>query len=331
MNLQFVQRFAPELALMDASALSGGLEEPQPYDAQGNPLPWLQERGGQRQYFGTPGTDGLRGRLPAGITEPEQIVPDPFGPRRPDEPATPAYFGGLQQRLPTAGGLRGRLPVTPENAEVPQNILAPHGRRGNTARIPAMSVEDQVLAGANAERVGNDVADAAMYDRVLHNLQNPQQMSLGDMLSAFNFSLPNLGRTADGLRGRFDRAEEPTQPNPSATLNTGQRFNVSTAEGLAEFNRRMGMNLGNQVRTQAEQDSLFRRGLTPTRNSRHLTGEAVDIRPRDIGGLTGQVAVAEVNRRLQAAGYTGMYVQWESGHGRNQGTGAHVHVQPSRR
>lgn len=331
MNPNFVRQFAPELSL-EPAAPRGGLNVEQPYDAQGTPLPWMQEQGGQRQYFGTPG--GLAVEQPADA----QGTPLPFVQSQ----GTRQYFG-----TPGADGLRGRTPEEPSNP-APQNVLIETGRPGNTARIPPLeNIEAQIRGGAGLHRVGptretieNRAAGGATAERTMQALRNPEGMTLGDVLGQFNFQIPSFLRT-DGLRGRMDERrtiEEPINPasvDPNVDLDrgvaqSGQRFNVSTSEGLADFNQRMGLNIGNQVRTQAEQDSLFRRGLAPSRTSRHLTGEAVDITPRQLGGLTGQEAVAEVRRRLYAAGYSDMYVQWESGHGRNQGTGAHVHVQPPR-
>ena len=362
MTPDFVRRFAPKLMLSaaksnDMPSSDAGLNTEPRYDASGTPLPYIQQgdtreyfgtegglapqeqpyatsgtplpyiqQSGERQYFGTPGTDGLRGRIP---TE-ANIGRTPFIRDMP----TPGLNDGLRGRLPfgTApteqDGLHGRLPMDPSTIAPPENLL--RGRRyvpGTPIPIPsdARAYEDRIMGGIRDGRI-----DPITPDVVMERIRNPQGATLADLLSSMNFQIPNFLRQPDGLRGRT-RAVVDIPPNDNYIRNAntlGDYPDFSSDTGLAEFNRRTRLNLRNQVRSQAEQDSLRARGATTAVASWHTVGGAADIHPRDIDGLTGNAAVAEVRRRLNAAGYRNMEVIWETGRGAGQGTGPHVHIEP---
>lgn len=75
-------------------------------------------------------------------------------------------------------------------------------------------------------------------------------------------------------------------------------------------------------RTQAEQDALVRRGVTSATRSAHTYAEGQDFVP--------DVPMSEWPRIKAELEATGRFrsVRIETGQGRNQGTGAHIHLEP---
>lgn len=353
MGPEFVRQVAPELALRGWTTpeTEAGVTPPENmYDAQtGTPLNWIQDQGGQRMFYvpqgvqATPvrpvGADGLRNRI--------------------EEPATvPGLRGPTSDELPPNQALtmRGRL-----DFEQPRDLLVPpqnpqaQARSGYvgpraTATIPPQRPNLYPRPGAVSPRA------TARIPSISEGLRNENRSpnvsgigqenaaeTLGDMLSRLNFDIPQLRLNSAnaGLRGRANdvRADMPALPEVDVNRdgpfarrrvagNLAEYPQIGTPQGLAEFNQRMGLNLRSQGRSQAQQDVMRRAGITTATRSWHTQGYAADITPNDLGGLTGQAAVNEVKRRLQAAGYPDMEVIWESGHGRGQGTGAHVHIEP---
>lgn len=81
-----------------------------------------------------------------------------------------------------------------------------------------------------------------------------------------------------------------------------------------------GIRVTSKRRTRAEQDALVRAGKTRARNSQHVDGTALDI------VLPSGVNPAQVRSYLSGIGVEpGEFIN-ESGRGRNQGTGAHLHI-----
>lgn len=81
-----------------------------------------------------------------------------------------------------------------------------------------------------------------------------------------------------------------------------------------------GLRVTSKRRSRAEQDALVRAGKTRARNSQHVDGTALDI------VLPDGVKPAQVRTYLASIGVEpGEFIN-ESGRGRNQGTGAHLHI-----
>lgn len=81
-----------------------------------------------------------------------------------------------------------------------------------------------------------------------------------------------------------------------------------------------GLRVTSKRRSRAEQDALVRAGKTRARNSQHVDGTALDI------VLPDGVNPAQVRSYLSGIGVEpGEFIN-ESGRGRNQGTGAHLHI-----
>lgn len=370
----FIRAFAPNLASSDGGS---GLTGPdQPYDSGGTPLPYLQNQGGPREYFGNPapaanvpennapvnngaavpymqnqggprqyfGGDGLRGVMPP-MGGGNNTPPAPAGLASEVPPAQDVLRGPLQRndpRITDQDFVNGRppsarIPLTPNNPLSPddprmvdQDFVngTHHSNPSGQLRVPMdpRVAEQRIVEGIHSGRI-DPVTRGSLYGAV-----QDQGPTLGDLITRLNYELPAAfqhligGVPRDGLKGRS------TPPQADRYLHDvnalGQYPDFNTTDGLAEFNRRMNLNLGPQVRSQREQDALRARGATTTPVSWHTNGRAADIRPRDIGGLTGRAAVEEVRRRLTAAGYQQMEVYWETGHGRHQGTGPHVHIEP---
>ena len=311
--------------------------------------PTLQGRGNRVQI--PMQLRGLTGEVPQGpgLSRPGLDLPQSAYPDTGPQP----------QNLLPPGRAMGTHPVVP----IPPAAT-------NRVSVPS-EAQDRTTGASNSQRSIEDVvARQAMGDRALQNARNPRGQSTTPTpqtqgpVSRNNNPHPMDGRMQDVFRNpgatlrdlleasgvTFDWAgfrqaprqqEVPTtdaRPSTGTTQRVsswsdGPNFNLSTPEGLADFNGRMGLELGNQVRTQAEQDRLFNNRQTPTRNSYHITGEAFDVPPAAIGGLTGENATNAVLTRMRQARYNvdDYEVKWETGHGRNQGTGAHVHVEPRRR
>ena len=287
----------------------------------------------------------------AGVTEPQNLMRRPPGP----QPVQQQNYNGQAPANPAPSGTR------PGSTTVPLAQATTRGERQGTMRreepqgtsFPGILEEMGLnLPGS----LGSTPAPRESNNEAIRNYSRSQgsgAVTLEDVLRSLNFDFSGL----PGPRRRFDSPNQtPTNRGPSASVripddvylptadpradfgatgrvsrtSNNRMYDFSTPEGLAEFNRRTGFNLTPQLRTRAEQDALIRRGATRARNSAHLTGQGVDITPRQIGGLTGDAAVAEVRARLQNAGYDVDNIEliWEDGV--HAGTGPHVHGQPRR-
>lgn len=97
---------------------------------------------------------------------------------------------------------------------------------------------------------------------------------------------------------------------------------MASAEVIAKKleKRFPGLRVTSKRRSRAEQDALVRAGKTRARNSQHVDGTALDI------VLPDGVNPGQVRSYLSGIGVEpGEFIN-ESGRGRNQGTGAHLHI-----
>lgn len=216
------------------------------------------------------------------------------------------------QRDPLYQGTQERLDIPSENSSQRAPEYNPHAQT------------DRQRAQPNGANTLFDMFDQAGF--------RPPQFLL-DLAGRGRILGEEVGRTGaqrtesvQDLRGRTADVQRTSQ---------GGIPEFSTDQGLAEFNYRMfGDNtdryLGNQVRTQAEQDDLYNRHLTTTRHSAHIGGRAYDYPASRLSGRREREAIVEVQRQMQAAGYdiNQLEFRWESGQGIGQGTGPHVHVEP---
>lgn len=216
------------------------------------------------------------------------------------------------QRDPLYQGTQERLDIPSENSSQRAPEYNPHAQT------------DRQRAQPNGANTLFDMFDQAGF--------RPPQFLL-DLAGRGRILGEEVGRTGaqrtesvQDLRGRTADVQRTSQ---------GGIPEFSTDQGLAEFNYRMfGGNtdryLGNQVRTQAEQDDLYNRHLTTTRHSAHIGGRAYDYPASRLSGRREREAIVEVQRQMQAAGYdiNQLEFRWESGQGIGQGTGPHVHVEP---
>lgn len=340
MTPDFVRRHAPKLALPPREQdTTAGLEPNHPRDDSGMPLPYLQWGNEPRQYF-----DGLRGRLPeepalaGGLDMQDTPQPTPAAPnlelRGTQEPPSQSYrpeniLEGNRM------GPRAVVPIPPDTGP-PQ-----HGARVTVPIPPDTNVNSRIVNGIRSGSI--NPVEPSLSDA----MNNPEGATLADLIDSFGFAIPWAtrmhdvfgNRQSDNLRGRSrDDSTSIIAPEPEGTvLPLSQRMGAiqdypdfSTPQGLTEFNRRMGINLGAQVRSQAQQDSLRRRGATSARRSWHTTGRAGDLRPADIGGLRGRQNIPTVRRMLIEAGYPAdMDIVWEDGV--THGTGPHYHIEPPNR
>lgn len=119
---------------------------------------------------------------------------------------------------------------------------------------------------------------------------------------------------------RPNQAASPT----GAVAATGQGFtNYGQIEGfLTEMFP--GSRITGKGRSQAVQDDFVRRGLSPTRNSTHVEGRGLGT------DFVPPVPFDQWNDYAERLRSTGRFrrVRVETGRGRNQGTGAHIHLEP---
>lgn len=348
MGPSFVQEVAPELALRGRFTESeAGLAGPEyMYDSRGNPLNWIQNEGGVRQFYVPEGeqafsappvqADGLRGRTPQPVQE-----------------LAPNAGLTLRGRVPMASAPqanRFQLNNTPIDTANPEDLLRRRSA-SRTQRLPppvSPSGDIEVTYGRRGPNVaprvpvpGEDMRNENRSPNT-SGLDLPEGATIGDMLRRIGIRLPNIrfpdagtgeASASTGLRGRSAVDVQPAS-NPRAlnNFNDNGMPRFDTPEAVAEFNQATGFDIRpNQVRTQAEQDALVARGRTRSRDSYHIPGLAADIPASQLNGLTGAQAEEFVRNRLQAAGYpvNNMDIVYESGRGRNQGTGAHVHIEPN--
>lgn len=97
---------------------------------------------------------------------------------------------------------------------------------------------------------------------------------------------------------------------------------MADADAIAKRLERQfpGLRVTSKRRSRAEQDALVRAGKTRARNSQHVDGTALDV------VLPSGVKSSQVRSYLASIGVEpGEFIN-ESGRGRNQGTGAHLHI-----
>jgi hypothetical protein len=172
--------------------------------------------------------------------------------------------------------------------------------------------------------------------------------TLGSLLDRLRFNVPQLRVNRAGT-GEAAASTPRNLPEVDVNIdgpfrnrlnfrNTGPAAlaeypDLSTDEGAADFSRRLSAVTGRRltfnrdVRTPAEQARLN----SSTDRSFHMHGRGIDFNRRHIGNLTGERAVQAVASMLEQAGYPPMELRWESGEGEGQGTGPHVHGEPTGR
>lgn len=363
MNYQFMQQVAPQIALPPRGQWVTPEQDTPIYggtDSNGEriPLNYIRDQGGPTQYYAPGNAGGL------------SVEGDPM---RATTRSAPMPIQGLRGLSPPEGSPNDTLiPSMGQSISrsipsmaAPQNLMergragireAPvAGARGMRMLNPEQQTPGQYYPGPmqpgvqHGTRVQAPIPPAHQaptnmdYSRQLMDVGG--QNTLLDMFELSQFRIPDVLRNLSGPRrtapgGEMQqtpvqdlRGRQTGETQRTSQWNRSPNFNLSTPEGLAEFNDRMGLELGDQIRTREEQRRLYEAHQTPTLDSYHITGEAFDVRPEHIGGLTGENAVNAVLTRMRQARYNvdDYEVKWETGVGPNQGTGAHVHVEPRRR
>lgn len=209
--------------------------------------------------------------------------------------------------------------------------IPPNNRREAPEYNPHSNLDryDQMIQQSGQNNGANTLFD--MFDQAGFR---PPQFLLDLVGRGQNGPGSTMGRMV-GAMGPAGDLRGPTADVQRTSSTHGGIPEFSTDQGLAEFNYRMfGDNtdryLTSQLRTQAQQDDWYNRGLTTTRHSAHITGRAYDYPASRLSGRRGREAIIEVQRQMRAAGYdiNQLEFRWESGQGRGQGTGPHVHVEP---
>lgn len=373
MNFEFMQQVAPQIALPprgqwitpeqgNDQPLYGGTDS----NGERMPLPYFQQ-GGERSYYSPTGATGLSTEgAPVRATARASLGPiegirgrqDPMF----DIPGLRGRENDTPINSPTIAPITNAGPRVPPSTDLMRNGLAGITEMPNYSRSPLSGLprlpEPSRLPGTPGAAPSRS-REYTQIDGSLGNINGPppapnqnveysrQLMETGsggtlfDMFEQAQFPIPEWLRRIAGRTSTAPTNEQPVQDLRGRTgqtqrtsqWNRSPNFNLSTPEGLAEFNDRMGLELGDQIRTREEQRRLYERGLTPTLNSYHITGEAFDVPSGAIGGLTGENAVNAVLTRMRQARYNvdDYVVKWETGHGTNQGTGPHVHVEPRNR
>ncbi len=335
-------------------------------DEGGFPLNYYREEGGEPQFAPSqyPGALGRQPENPpseadqhrtfgmaptVGIPpQVEEVPPNrhvPLGPRA-DDATAPIAPRRLQN-----GGMGIRIP--PQNSErtldnpsqsdldfgssAPQNLLrrtpgmAP--RSGTPAGPTAGGSRTPAAPGAGARIWEDDTIEGMLRNFGIEVPDNIRDAGRYRDLSRFSREEGSTG----GMRGYVPRRETP-DPN-RGLLEAYPR--LASAEDLSVMNERLrrlaeqqGFEfrpLRPQWRTQQQQDQLVEQGAARSRRTWHLDslGRGLDLSPDRIGGLRGPENIERVRQYAIALGYPpDVYIRWESGRGRHQGTGAHYHIEP---
>jgi hypothetical protein len=190
---------------------------------------------------------------------------------------------------------------------------------------------DRIMTGADLNDDG--VPDYALESVVRGQLTSPRPgvpQSQGPAVGtvARNPNDPNAPAMVwNGSAWEAEGSPRPTRAAPSgAATPQGQAFSGygDLTSFLADFSP--GSRVTSMGRSQAEQDALYRRGKTPTRNSTHVEGRGLGT------DYVPQIPFDQWEQEAARLRATGRFrnVRIETGRGRNQGTGAHIHLEPIR-
>jgi len=143
--------------------------------------------------------------------------------------------------------------------------------------------------------------------------------------------LQNALTDVTSLRNQINATLEPTkaEAREAARLQRekDKQEKLVNQSDIDRIGQALGLKLGSGTRTAAEQDAMHRAGKTPAtgKTSPHVVGLARDF---GVGGLSDAEAeryAATMRAQYRAAGINAQ-VQYETGKGKNQGTGRHIHV-----
>lgn len=220
-----------------------------------------------------------------------------------------------------APGTRGEiasLGLEQESAQIGalQDKLAELDRQIADAEKALRTAEVKLITSKTEERRDPAKAADAAYQRKLRELN--EQYSRGEIQSQ-----RELAQAISAAADARDRAVKAAQDQAKASRESERAAKAETAT-LAQMRAAVldlhpNARITSGLRTRAEQDALIARGVTKARNSRHLTGQAIDVAP--IAG----VKFEDFVKQLRDRGFNIVEAKNERG-GRNDGTGAHWHI-----
>jgi len=205
------------------------------------------------------------------------------------------------------------------------------GARGASYTNAPEPTPDRIMTGADLN--GDGIEDYALESVVRERLTSgqprpgaPQSQGPAVGTRAVNPNDPNAPAMVwNGSAWEPEGSPRPTSAAPTgAATPQGQGFRnygEITSFLTTQF---PGARITSTSRPQAVQDDLYRRGKTPTRNSTHVEGRGLGT---DFVPPVPFSQWPEIARQLEATGRF-RRVRVESGQGRNQGTGAHIHLEP---
>ena len=152
------------------------------------------------------------------------------------------------------------------------------------------------------------------------------KQSLATLNSLLNQVTASIKPTEKELKEAKTKAREAAAAEREAT----KRPKVTQTDLDAVINSVVGAGrLGSGTRTPAEQEALYRRGVTPARGvgarvSNHVSGVARDVSVKGMSDEQAERAAAALRARYAQEGIE-VQVKYERG-GKNDGTGRHIHV-----
>lgn len=315
----------------------------QPQPVPGSPDPAVTRQEG---LDGGHGNDGSRGRRPGPPSKPRWREMD-WGDRL---TALGAIVGDLDPRMQGQGyrafreeyAGRGQADLARQQAQA-QLERQQAFRDAYAASLDENGNIDPAKLQRNLAPFVSDIGDIT----ALNGLgPKPERIMMGDFTGPDGVpdGVPDLGyesavRARLGPPGGAPQAQPqglPPLPPGLTLVNPNQAAPVRAAtpqgQGFSNYgeitsfltSQFPGSRITSTSRPQSVQDDLYRRGKTPTRNSTHVEGRGLGT---DFVPAVPFSQWPEVARQLEATGRF-RRVRVESGQGRNQGTGAHIHLEP---
>jgi TP901 family phage tail tape measure protein len=231
----------------------------------------------------------------------------------------------------------GNLATTQLNDSITQNTAAGKslGQRTQAAEsaltsFTSLAQADQVKA-APALRAQAQSAKTEAQNR----LNNPNTSARARP------TLESIVSRSDAVLKGIDAALAPTKAETKADAKAERERKAAEREAdkkekqvsqsdIDKIGLGLGLKLGSGTRTPAEQEALHARGLTPARGfgartSNHVGGIARDFKVDGLSDAEATRYAATMRAQYKAAGINAQ-VQFETGRGRNQGSGRHIHV-----
>lgn len=197
------------------------------------------------------------------------------------------------------------------------------------SRLDAINTQDQASRVRNGNALMSDInRRIGQYQARLPNTSGDLNKYIKGMIDSLTGMLDQVKAAIKPTQEEIKEAKRQKAENDRAEREAARRPKITQGD-IDKVGQALGLALGSGTRTPAEQEALFRRGVTPARGfgpraSNHVTGVARDFSVRGLSDEEAERKATVLRAQYRQMGIEAQ-VKYERG-GRNDGTGRHIHV-----